>query len=184
VDAAPEAPAAETEAEAEVYAIAPKPKPQREAPPPKQWKCKAGKTIFREEESSFDIFILEEGKVEIIVAEERVAVVSTPGLVLGEVGALLRRPRSAAVKALTDCTFTVYQDFEALMHHDADKLLEVARTLATRLADTNEKIEKVLGVLYQAKVKDDIVDNISLVLRGKKPKPHQKQGFLAKLGLG
>ncbi|MBM3269723.1 MAG: Crp/Fnr family transcriptional regulator, partial [Candidatus Sericytochromatia bacterium] len=177
------APPGGAEDEAEVVAIAPKARPVRETPPPKQWRCKAGKTIFQEDESSFDIFILEEGKVEIIVAEERVAVVSTPGVVLGEIGALLKRPRSAAVKALTPCTFTVYQDFESLMQHDPDKLLEVARTLATRLADTNDKIQKVFGILYQAKVKDEVVDNVALALQGKKPKPNQKdKGFWAKLG--
>lgn len=171
------------DADEEVVIAAPKPKPRRECPPPKQWRCKAGKTIFQEDESSFDLFILEEGKVEIIVAEERVAVVDKPGSYLGEIGALLRRPRSAAVKALTPCTFTIYQDFESLMQHDPDKLLEIARTLGQRLADTNDKIEKVFGILYQAKVKEEVVDNVALAWQGKKPKPNQKQkSFWAKLG--
>lgn len=158
-------------------------RPKRECPPPRQWCCKAGKTIFQEDESSFDLFILEEGKVEILVAEERVAVVDRPGAFLGEIGALLRRPRSAAVRALTPCTFTIYQDFESLMHHDPGKLLEIARTLGQRLADTNDKIEKVFGILYQAKVKEEVIDNVALAWQGKKPKPNQKQkGFWAKLG--
>lgn len=183
VDPAVAAPFAPTiEADEELVIVAPKPQPKRESAPPKQWRCKAGKTIFQEEESSFDIFILEEGKVEIVVADERVAVVDKPGVALGEIGALLRRPRSAMVRTLTPCTFTVYRDFEALLHHDPDKLLEVARTLAQRLADSNDRIQKVFGILYQAKVRDEVVDNVALAFQGKRPKPNQKQGFLAKLG--
>jgi hypothetical protein len=170
----------EADSEAPVE-IAPKPKPIRESPPPKQWRCKAGKVIFQEEESSFDLFILEEGKVEIVVSEERVAVVDKPGVVLGEIGALLKRPRSAMVRALTPCTFTIYRDFEALMAHDPDKLLEVAKILAQRLADTNARIDKVFGILYQAKIREDVIDNVGLALQGKKPKAHEKS-FWEKLG--
>ena len=176
-------PGIDLDADEELVIAAPRPKLQRESPPPKQWKCKAGKTIFQEEESSFDLFILEEGKVEIVVADERVAVVDKPGVVLGEIGALLRRPRSAMVRTLTPCTFTVYQDFEALLNHDPDKLLEVARTLAQRLADSNDRIQKVFGILYQAKVKEEVVDNVALAFQGKRPKPNQKQqNFWSKLG--
>ncbi|MEB3299453.1 MAG: Crp/Fnr family transcriptional regulator [Candidatus Sericytochromatia bacterium] len=152
--------------------------------PPKTWTCGPGKPVFKDGETTYDVIILDEGEVEVLVGDERVAVVKGPGAVLGEVGALLRKPRSATVRALTPCSFTVYRNFESLMAHEPAILLQVARTLAERLAGTNERIDRVFTLLHKAKVEEDIVEAVAETMQGARVKGEDlvRRGFWSKLG--
>jgi MFS family permease len=71
-------------------------------------KVAAGTVIIREGDEADDFFALIDGQVEIIAAgeagRERVIRVLTPPDYFGEIGLLERRPRTATVKALTECT--------------------------------------------------------------------------------
>ena len=61
------------------------------------------------------------------------AVLDTPGAMLGEMSTVLQRPASASVTAMVDTTLLVATDGAAYLREHPDVLLEVARTLATRL---------------------------------------------------
>lgn len=153
--------------------------------PPRHWTCGPGKPIFKDGESSFDVIVLDEGEVEVLVGDERVAVVKGPGAVLGEVGALLRKPRSATVRALTPCSFTVYRNFESLLAKNPAILLQVARTLAERLSGTNERIDRVFTLLHKAKVDEDIIDAVAETMQGARVKGENlaaRKGFWSRLG--
>lgn len=138
-----------------------------------------GQHVFREEEYSFELFVLEEGTVEVYVSEEKVTEISEPGTYLGEIGAILRRPRTATVKAKTPCRFTIYPDLRALHQLDPRFLFKLAQTLAERLVSMNERVDKVWGVLYKAKVDEEIIDAVAAAMRGERPivVPKQKKGF-------
>jgi CRP/FNR family cyclic AMP-dependent transcriptional regulator len=71
-------------------------------------KVAAGTVIIREGDEADDFFVLIDGQVEIIAAgeagTERVIRVLNPPDYFGEIGLLERRPRTATVKAVTECT--------------------------------------------------------------------------------
>ena len=140
-----------------------------------------GQYIFREEEHSFELFVLEEGTVEIIVSEEKLTEISTPGSYLGEIGALLKRPRAATVRAKTPCRCTIYADFHALAQADPGILLKISETLAQRLVDMNERVDRIWGVLYRSRVGDDVINAVQAAVRGEKvvpvPVPPKKKWF-------
>ncbi|HSL74769.1 MAG TPA: cyclic nucleotide-binding domain-containing protein [Ilumatobacteraceae bacterium] len=71
------------------------------------------------------------------VAVERdgagLARIDTPGSILGEMSTVLERPASASVRAVTEVTVLEAADGASFLHGHPDVLMEVARTLATRL---------------------------------------------------
>jgi CRP-like cAMP-binding protein len=93
----------------------------------------AGSTIIEQGEIGGTIFVLVDGQVQIERDGTVLAVLDSPGAVLGEMSTVLDRPSSASVRAVTDVTLLVAVDGSAFLHQHPEVLLEVARTLATRL---------------------------------------------------
>ena len=100
----------------------------------------AGTTIVEEGDSDTDMFILNEGKLGVFKAGERIARIEEEGVFFGEMCEILGEPRTATVKALDDCLVTVYtggldrivREFPTI----AKKLIE---TLAERLKHTSDQ---------------------------------------------
>ena len=71
------------------------------------------------------------------VAVERdgagLAQIDTPGSILGEMSTVLARAASASVRAVTEVTVLEASDGASFLQGRPDVLMEVARTLATRL---------------------------------------------------
>jgi len=143
--------------------------PRRAPSAPQTLSYNPGQYIFREEEHSFELFVLQEGTVEIFVSEEKLTEISEPGAYLGEIGALLQRPRAATVKAKTACRFTVYPDIQVLSELDPSFMLKMSRTLAQRVVDMNERVDRMWGVLYRSRVGDAVIDAVQAAVRGEKP---------------
>ncbi len=143
--------------------------PRRMPSAPQTLTYNPGQYVFREGEHSFELFVLEEGTVEVIVSEEKVTEISEPGSYLGEIGALLKRPRAATVRAKTPCRFTIYPDFHALAAADPGILLKISETLAQRLVDMNDRVDRIWSVLYRSKVRPDVIDAVQAAVRGEKP---------------
>lgn len=127
-----------------------------------------GQYIFREEEQTYELFVLEAGTVEVIVSEAKVTEISTPGAYLGEIGALLKRPRAATVRAVTPCRCSIYPDVQALAAADPEVILKIAETLAQRLVDMNERVDRIWGVLYRSRVGEDVINAVQAAVRGQK----------------
>lgn len=98
-----------------------------------QRRCDAGSTIIEQGEVGGTVFVLVEGAVSIERDETVLAVLDTPGALIGEMSTVLQRPASASVRALTDIALLEATDGAAFLREHPDVLLEVARTLATRL---------------------------------------------------
>lgn len=79
------------------------------------------------------VLVLVEGSVSIERDGTRLAVLETPGALLGEMSTVLDRPASASVRALDDVTVLEAVDGASFLTEHPEVLLEVARTLATRL---------------------------------------------------
>jgi MFS family permease len=88
----------------------------------------AGELLLREGEPADDLYVLVEGSCEALLSGEVVNVVHAPD-VLGEIGVLHRRPRTATVRARTDCRLLRLSG-----HEFAEAVL--ARPLATPLLES------------------------------------------------
>lgn len=93
----------------------------------------AGSTIIEQGDVGGTVFVLVDGTVSIERDDTVLAVLDTPGALLGEMSTVLERSASATVRAVTDTTLLVADDGAAFLREHPDVLLEVARTLATRL---------------------------------------------------
>lgn len=92
-----------------------------------------GESIIDQGGTGGSVFVLVDGSVAIERDDARLAVLDTPGALLGEMSTVLQQPSSASVVALTEVTVLEAVDGTAFLAEHPDVMLEVARTLATRL---------------------------------------------------
>ena len=92
-----------------------------------------GSTIIDQGGLGGAVYVLVEGTVSIERDDTVLAVVDTPGVLLGEMSTVLDRSASASVRAVTDVVLLEATDGAAFLREHPEVLLEVARTLATRL---------------------------------------------------
>jgi CRP-like cAMP-binding protein len=79
------------------------------------------------------LYVLIEGRVEILKSETRVATISHPGAVLGDVAILLDQPHSATARCLAPSRFYVVEDPAGFLAAHPTAGLALARGLAERL---------------------------------------------------
>jgi CRP-like cAMP-binding protein len=97
-------------------------------------KLSAGKTLFKEGEIGDTMYMIKEGKVELLVKGGAVEVVG-PGGILGEMALIDQKPRSATAIAQTDCTLLpVKQDqFFSMIQQTPSFAIKVMRMMCDRL---------------------------------------------------
>jgi CRP/FNR family transcriptional regulator, cyclic AMP receptor protein len=100
-----------------------------------------GDTILTAGSKTGRLLILKKGTVVILNGSTEIARVDHPGAVIGEIAALLDRPHSADVRALTDSQFYVAD--ATLIDKDPAALLHVARILAGRLVEANDNFAEL-----------------------------------------
>jgi CRP/FNR family cyclic AMP-dependent transcriptional regulator len=93
----------------------------------------AGTVLLEQGTTSGYIYILAEGTIEVSRGATRVAVVSEPGSVFGEMSVLLDTPHTATVRALSNCTVYALEDAGGFLKSDPQIALVIARLLAQRL---------------------------------------------------
>ena len=102
-----------------------------------------GDVLIAEGPNSGRLFILVEGAVEVLRGDVRVALVDEPGAVFGEIAALLGRPHSATVKAMTPVVAHAIEDAETFLQMRPEIVFHVARILANRLIDATTYLADV-----------------------------------------
>jgi CRP/FNR family transcriptional regulator, cyclic AMP receptor protein len=100
-----------------------------------------GETVLAAGTTSGRLLVLKTGAVEVIKDGMRIAEVSEPGAVLGELSMLLDRPHTADVRALEATEFHV-ADAASLTYEPAN-VLYVTVLLARRLDATNRALTEV-----------------------------------------
>lgn len=93
----------------------------------------AGTIIIHEGGKTGHLFVLVEGRLEVIKGDSVVAVLSEPGAVLGEMSVLLDQPHTATVRAASDTLIHEFDDAAAFLREQPEVALLVARLLAQRL---------------------------------------------------
>ena len=127
----------------------------------------AGSLVLAAGATTGKLLVLKEGAVEVVRDGVRLAEVSEPGAVFGELAALLGRPHTADVRALRRSTFHV-ADGESYLRADPIAALYVAILLAGRLQAVNRHLVEArtrLGQAPPAGVVAEMIDNIALTLR-------------------
>jgi CRP/FNR family cyclic AMP-dependent transcriptional regulator len=117
-----------------------------------------GTTIFKKGDPGDSLFAIAAGTVKIDVpsAGGREAVFSLveEGEILGEIALLDGKPRSADATAMTDCELIVIdrRDFVPFVAARPDIAMKLIEVLCTRLRSTNQQIEDVMFLDFQARL--------------------------------
>lgn len=93
----------------------------------------AGTRLIHEGDKTGHLFVLLEGRLEVVKGASVVAVLTEPGAVLGEMSMLLEAPHSATVRAASDSVLYEFDDAAAFMRDQPEVALLIARLLAQRL---------------------------------------------------
>lgn len=104
----------------------------------------AGKLLFAEGEEGNLMFVLTDGKAEVIV-NNRVVEILQHGNIVGEMGIVSPGPRSATVLAKTDCQFVAIDEkrFLYLVQQTPFFATQVMRVLAERVRATNQIVTPI-----------------------------------------
>lgn len=101
---------------------------------PAKKKTIPGETVLLAEGmTSGRIYVLDEGKIEVVRGKTQVAVVDEPGAVFGEMSVLLDTPHTATVRTLTTSTVYLFNDARGYLNSDPRIAFLIARLLAQRL---------------------------------------------------
>jgi CRP/FNR family cyclic AMP-dependent transcriptional regulator len=93
----------------------------------------AGTLILREGGTSGHLYVLIEGRLEVIKGDTVVANIVEPGAVVGEMSVLLDKPHTATVRAASDSTVYEFGDAASFLRDQPAVALLIARLLAQRL---------------------------------------------------
>ena len=93
----------------------------------------AGTLVLHEGSKTGHLFVLLEGRLEVVKGDSIVAVVSEPGAMFGEMSVLLDQPHTATVRAASDSVVCEFDDAAAFLRDQPAVALLIARLLAQRL---------------------------------------------------
>src|SRR4051794_38372294 len=95
--------------------------------------ARAGALLIQEGGRDGHLFVLAEGRLEVLKGDNVVAALAEPGAVVGEMSILLDQPHSATVRAACDSIVYEFDSAEALFSDHPQLVLLIARMLAQRL---------------------------------------------------
>jgi CRP-like cAMP-binding protein len=97
----------------------------------------AGSVLLEEGVTTGHLYILLDGKLEVLKAGAQLALVTEPGALFGEMSLLLDEPHTATVRACSECRVYEVADASSFMAQSAEFALAIARMLARRLNVAN-----------------------------------------------
>jgi CRP/FNR family cyclic AMP-dependent transcriptional regulator len=97
----------------------------------------AGSVLLEEGVTTGHLYILLDGKLEVLKAGAQLALVTEPGALFGEMSLLLDEPHTATVRASSECRVYEVADASSFMAQSAEFALAIARMLARRLNVAN-----------------------------------------------
>jgi len=97
----------------------------------------AGTKILNERGRTGHLYVLIDGRLEVLKGDAVVASITEAGAVLGEMSVLLDVPHTATVRAALDSTVYEIDDAAAFLHQQPAAAIMIARMLAQRLNVAN-----------------------------------------------
>ncbi len=129
----------------------------------------AGGIVMEQGCTSGILLVLVEGEVEVLRDEVRVAKVSEPGAVFGELAVLLGSPHGATVRALKPSSFAIIESPRQFLESSAEASLHVAALLAARLHALNQYLVDVKQQ-YEGHDHLGMVDDVLETLMHRQPR--------------
>jgi CRP-like cAMP-binding protein len=134
----------------------PTPNPANPAPAPQRKiggyviELKPGEVIFREGDLGTEMYIIQEGKIEIfneLTEETQILAVLEKGDFFGEMSVLDDMPRAATARALTDVKLLQINGstFDQMLRTNPEIAVRMMRKLSRRLRETDELLKATLG---------------------------------------
>ena len=93
----------------------------------------AGTLILHEGGTTGHLYVLIEGRLEVVKGDTVVAIITEPGAVQGEMSVLLDQPHTATVRAASDSAVYEIGDAASFLRDQPEVALLIARLLAQRL---------------------------------------------------
>ncbi|MGB8607240.1 Crp/Fnr family transcriptional regulator [Bradyrhizobium sp.] len=93
----------------------------------------AGTLVIHEGGRTGHMYVLIEGRLEVVKGDTVVASIAEPGAVVGEMSVLLEQPHTATVRAASDSTIYEFGDAASFLQEQPAVALLIARLLAQRL---------------------------------------------------
>jgi CRP-like cAMP-binding protein len=111
---------------------------------------KPGEYVFREGDLGTEMYIINEGRIEIlnqIGDEEQVLAVLEKGDFFGEMSVLEDLPRAASARAATDCRLLQINGttFDQLLQGNPEIAVRMMRKLSRRLREADEQLKALMG---------------------------------------
>ena len=97
----------------------------------------AGTEVLHEGGRTGHLYVLIEGRLEVIKGDTVVAAITEPGAVLGEMSVLLDKPHTATVRAAADSVIYEIDDAASFLHQQPAVAILIAKMLAQRLNVAN-----------------------------------------------
>jgi CRP/FNR family cyclic AMP-dependent transcriptional regulator len=102
-----------------------------------------GETLIEQNTRTGRLFVLIEGKMEVLKNGEVVAWISQPGDIIGDISALLDTPHSTTVRAVRDSRFYVFDNARAFLEQNPDVSLHLCELLAQRLVSVTAYLAEI-----------------------------------------
>jgi CRP-like cAMP-binding protein len=100
----------------------------------------AGALVVQEGGRTGHLYVLIEGRLEVIKGDTVVAAITEPGAVLGEMSVLLDQPHTATVRAAADSVICQIDDAASFLRQQPGMTLLIAGMLAQRLNAANASL--------------------------------------------
>jgi CRP/FNR family transcriptional regulator, cyclic AMP receptor protein len=97
----------------------------------------AGSEILHEGGRTGHLYVLIEGRLEVVKGDTIVATITEPGAVLGEMSVLLDKPHTATVRAAADSVIYEIDDAASFLRQQPAVAILIAKMLAQRLNVAN-----------------------------------------------
>jgi CRP-like cAMP-binding protein/ribonuclease BN (tRNA processing enzyme) len=121
-----------------------------------------GVIIFEENDPGKQLFIIQEGQVEVyrvVAGKKKVLTVLGPGDVFGEMSLICNQPRSASVRALTKVRVYTFDRpaFEQMIRQNYGVAVKIIRMLAQRLQEADVHIENLMYPDSESKLINTVI---------------------------
>ncbi len=110
---------------------------------------KKGAIIANEGDNDYDLYVVMEGTVGIYKGNVLIKEFNKKGTIVGEMSVILKLPRTATIRAVTDITLLVLNaDLDQLMQNNPDIIKKIIKNLAERLRDITDDYYHLAEKIY------------------------------------